>query len=110
VGRDTWNAIIRQYDATRNSIAPGTLGSADDIYPGRVLTPGQTGRDVEVLQRFLIRAAQNVPEIPLIQPTGTYDAATEAAIRVVQSMEGLAQTGVTGALTWNAVVSLANDG
>ena len=83
VGRDTWNAIIRQYDATRNSIAPGTLGSADDIYPGRVLTPGQTGRDVEVLQRFLIRAAQNVPEIPLIQPTGTYDAATEAAIRVV---------------------------
>ena len=110
VGRDTWNAIIRQYDATRNSIAPDVLGSADDIYPGRVLTPGQTGRDVEVLQRFLIQAAENVPEIPRIEPTGVYDAPTEAAIRVVQAMEELPQTGVTGALTWNAVVSLANDG
>ena len=110
VGRNTWNAIIRRYDATRTSIAPGVLGSADDIYPGRVLTPGQTGRDVELLQRFLIQAAENVPEIPLIEATGVYDAQTEAAIRAVQQLEGIAQTGVTGALTWNAVVSLANDG
>ena len=63
-----------------------------------------------MLQGFLVRAAENVPEIPRIQPTGVYDAQTEAAIRVVQGMEGIPQTGVTGALTWNAVVSLANDG
>ncbi len=110
VGRDTWNAIIRDYEQTRNSIPPEYLASADEIYPGRVLTPGQTGRDVEVLQRFLVQAAQNVPEIPLIEQTGTYDAQTEAAIRAVQALEGLSQTGVTGALTWNAVVSLATDG
>ena len=107
VGRDTWNAIIRQYDATRSSIAPGALESTDEIYPGRVLTPGQTGRDVEVLQRFLIEAAQRNPQIPATQPTGVYDAATENAVRAVQALEGLPQTGVTGALTWNAVVNLA---
>ena len=110
VGRDTWNAIITRYDATRSSIPAGAGVSADEIYPGRVLTPGQTGRDVEILQGFLIRAAQNVPEIPLIQSTGVYDEATTAAIRTVQALEGIAQTGVTGALTWDAVVSLANDG
>ena len=110
VGRDTWNAIIRAYEQTRQSIPPESLVNADEIYPGRVLTPGQTGRDVEVLQRFLIRAAQNVPEIPLVQPTGIYNSATEAAIRAVQELEGLTPNGVTGALTWNAVVSLATDG
>ncbi|MBE6971361.1 MAG: spore cortex-lytic protein [Ruminococcaceae bacterium] len=110
VGRDTWNAIIRNYEQTRNSIPADSLVNADEIYPGRVLTPGQTGRDVEVLQRFLIQAAQNVPEIPLIEASGVYDSATEAAIRTVQALEGLPQNGVTGALTWNAVVSLATDG
>lgn len=110
VGRDTWNAIITRYDATRNSIPADAGVSVDEIYPGRVLTPGQTGREVELLQGFLIRAAQNVPEIPLIQATGVYDEATVAAIRAVQALEGIAQTGVTGALTWDAVVSLVNDG
>ncbi len=110
VGRETWNAIIRDYDQTRSSIPTEAGVSADEIYPGRVLTPGQTGRDVEVLQRFLIQAAQNVPEIPLIEASGVYDPATEAAIRVVQGLEGIPQTGVTGALTWDAVVSLAKDG
>jgi len=109
VGRNTWNAIITQYDATRNSIPADAGISADEIYPGRVLTPGQTGRDVEILQTFLIRAAQNVPEIPLIQPTGVYDEATATAIRAVQALEGIPQSGVTGALTWDAVVSLANN-
>ncbi len=110
VGRNTWNALVRRYDEIRATVAPGVLGSAEDIYPGRVLTPGMTGADVEALQRFLIRDAQNVPEIPQIRETGVYDADTERAIRVVQEMEGLDPTGVTGALTWNAVVSLANDG
>ena len=110
VGRETWNAIIRSYDRLRNSLPPQSGVSADEIYPGRVLTPGQTGRDVEVLQRFLVRAAQNVPELPLIQETGVYDAQTESAIRAVQALEGIPQTGVTGALTWDAVVSLAKDG
>ena len=109
VGRDTWNAIITQYDATRNSIPADAGVSADEIYPGAVLTLGQTGREVEVLQQFLIRAAQNVPEIPLIQPTGVYDDATAVAIRAIQALEGIPQTGVTGALTWDAVVSLANN-
>ena len=61
------------------------------------------------MQGFLIRAAQNVPEIPLIQPTGVYDEATTAAVRAVQALEGIPQTGVTGALTWDAAVSLANN-
>ena len=42
VGRDTWNAIITRYDATRNSIPADAGISADEIYPGAVLTPGQT--------------------------------------------------------------------
>ncbi len=106
VGRETWNAIVTQYDRTRSTITPGVLDSVDEIYPGRVLTPGQTGHEVELLQGFLQKAAQTTPEIPPVQITGTYDAATEAAVRVVQQLEDLPVSGVTGSLTWDAVVAM----
>ena len=106
VGRDTWNAIVRQYDRTRATIAPGVLDSVDEIYPGRVLTPGQTGHEVALLQGFLQKAAQTTPEVPKIQITGTYDEATVAAVKAVQALEGLPQSGVTGSLTWDAIVAL----
>ncbi len=107
VGRNTWNAIITQYDRTRNSIDPGSLDNKDELYPGRVLTPGQTGHDVEILQGFLRKAAELHPEIPFVEITGVYDAPTEAAVKAVQQLAGLPLSGVTGAPTWDAAVRLS---
>lgn len=107
VGRQTWNALLTAYDRTISSIPPQYMVSTDEIYPGKFLALGQSGREVKILQEFLVQAAQNMPEIPTVEVTGNYDAQTEAAIRVVQAMEDLPQNGVTGPLTWNAVVSLA---
>ncbi len=107
VGRQTWNALLTVYDRTISSIPPQYMVSTDEIYPGKFLALGQSGREVKILQEFLVQAAQNMPEIPAVEVTGNYDAQTEAAIRVVQAMEDLPQNGVTGPLTWNAVVSLA---
>ncbi|MDD3165107.1 MAG: peptidoglycan-binding protein, partial [Oscillospiraceae bacterium] len=110
VGRQTWNALLAAYDRTIASIPAEYLTSADEIYPGKFLALGQSGTDVESLQKFLLQAAQAEPALPKVEVTGTYDAQTAAAIRAVQEMEGLPQNGVTGPLTWDAVVSLAKRG
>ncbi|NLU24995.1 MAG: spore cortex-lytic protein [Clostridiales bacterium] len=107
VGRDTWNALVKAYDQIVASIPSQYGESADEIYPGRFLAPGQSGKEVRILQGFLVRAAQNVPDIPSVEVTGTYDAATEKAVRAVQTLEGLPVNGVTGPLTWDAIVNLA---
>lgn len=107
VGRQTWNALLAAYNRTIASIPQEYLVSADEIYPGKFLAPGQSGREVEALQKFLVRASDNLPEIPKVAVTGAYDDQTAAAVRAVQAMEDLPQNGVTGPLTWNAVVSLA---
>ena len=105
IGRETWNAIVRQYDRTRSSYADSFPDG--DLYPGLVLTPGMSGREVEILQGFLIGAARKHPEIPAIDATGVYDAATENAVRALQQLVSLPVSGVTGALTWDAAVRLS---
>ena len=107
VGRETWNALVKAYDQIITSIPSQYGESADEIYPGRFLAPGQSGKEVRILQEFLVRAAQNVPDIPSVEVTGTYDDATEKAVRAVQTLEGLPVNGVTGPLTWDAIVNLA---
>ena len=107
VGRETWNAILRAYDATIASVPAQYRTEADEIYPGKFLARGQSGPEVESLQRFLVRAAETTPEIPSVGVTGTYDEQTAAAIRAVQKMKGFPVNGVTGPLTWDAVVTLA---
>ena len=42
--------------------------------------------------------------MPQVSVTGTYDQATEDAIRQLQEQYGIPATGQTGAITWNAVV------
>lgn len=107
VGRNTWNAILRAYDKTIATIPPQYLEFADEIYPGKFLAKGQTGNSVSALQRFLIRAAKNNGEIPMVQETGVYDDATVNAVTAVQRLKGLPQNGVTGPLTWDEIVKLA---
>lgn len=106
-GRETWNALVNAYDEAIASIPPQYRESADEIYPGRALAPGQTGRSVEVLQEFLQQAAGRTQGIPTVGVTGIYDDDTVAAITAVQALRGFEQNGVTGPLTWNAVVNLA---
>lgn len=107
VGRDTWTALTTACDRTVASVPSAYKDSADEIYPGRFLAPGQSGKEVRVLQGFLARAAENVPDVPAAEPTGVYDDATARAVRAIQALEGLPLNGVTGRLTWDAIVNLA---
>ena len=109
VGRDTWNALTRAYQQLRASLPDRYLqpSEIDEIYPGYFLTPGQSGEDVAALQRLLIRASGVASYIPPVVETGTYDEATENAVRAVQQAVGLPVNGLTGPLAWAAIANLA---
>lgn len=109
VGRDTWNALTRAYQQLRASLPDRYLqpSEIDEIYPGYFLTPGQSGEDVAALQRLLIRASGVASYIPPVVETGTYDEATENAVRAVQQAVGLPVNGLTGPLAWAAIADLA---
>jgi hypothetical protein len=65
------------------------------------LAKGNKGDEVVWLQQHLASAD------PAVQVTSTFDAATDTALRNLQAARGLAVTGATDPLTWQAVLSLA---
>ena len=106
VGERTWNALTESYRDLWTSLPAQALELSDELYPGIFLTPGQQGPEVSALQRNLIRAAELNTFVPAVTVTGVYDDATEAAVRAVQADAGLDVNGITGPLTWDAVVRL----
>ena len=49
IDRPTWNAIEAAYDTTLNSLSPEALAVKSEIYPGRYLSLGISGEDVNDL-------------------------------------------------------------
>ena len=107
VDRATGNAILDDYDATLASLPPEVLGVKSEIYPGRFLSLGMTGEDVNDLQQFLQAAAALAPSLPAVQVTGAFDGPTETAVREIQTREGLPVNGVVGPLIWDRIVTLS---
>lgn len=68
-----------------------------------VLRPGTTGKSVETLQQSLIDLGHNLPD----GVTGTYDAATKAAVETFQRDAHLSQDGAVGKNTLAALKRLA---
>lgn len=106
IGRDTWNKIAEVYKNTINSLPKDLVSVSDQIYPGRYLTLGITGDDVESLQKFIKAISEQNSTIPNIDITGKYDTKTENAVKAIQSQNKLPSNGVVGPLTWNAIVNL----
>lgn len=106
VGRDTWNALTRAYDAVIASLPP--TDDASELYPGRFLTPGQEGDNVRDLQVLLERASELRSFMPPVLVDGIYGAQTETAVRAAQAWANIPQNGVVGPVTWDVIVFLAN--
>ena len=55
---------------------------------------------MEVLQPYLNTVAEVDTEIPTINVSGTFDAATENAVIIFQRIFGIPHSGVVGPITW----------
>ena len=77
--------------------------------PPVTLREGDTGRDVELIQRRLNRISTNFPGIPKIYPVdGFFDRSTTDAVRKFQEVFGLDQDGLVGRATWNQIQFIYN--
>ena len=77
--------------------------------PPVTLQEGDTGRDVELIQRKLNRISVNFPGIPKIYPAdGFFDVSTTDAVRKFQEVFGLDADGLVGRATWNRIQSIYN--
>ena len=108
VGRDTWNRIQTVYQTILNNLPKEYQSYSSLLYPGYVISNGSTGKVVEQLQSYLRVIGQNNRSVPVINVDGVYGNATANAVRAVQRLYGIEQTGVVGPATWNAIVELYN--
>ena len=87
--------------------ASDNIGEITTTYPGTPLTIGSTGLNVQRIQNFLNRIRISFPAIPRIEnPNGVFGADTAEAVRVFQSINGLAQDGIVGPATWNKITQI----
>lgn len=94
--------ILRNYYGNDIELSTATGGGVLESFAG-TLTIGSTGAAVLRLQNQLNRIRGNFPLIPAVNPTGTFDADTAAAVRAFQRQFNLTQDGIVGRTTWNAV-------
>ena len=81
------------------------VGSAPQV----TLREGDTGRDVELIQRKLNRISANFPGIPKIFPVdGFYGNTTTDAVRKFQEVFDLDIDGLVGRATWNQIQAIYN--
>lgn len=109
VGEITWNAI---YDAYRGIVSeiPAKYVEGNIIpYPGTPLRIGSDNDYVLLIQQYIGVIAQVYTEIRAPRLTGYFGEQTDAAVKAIQGLYGIEQSGVVGALTWDAITSLYSD-
>ena len=108
-GRDYFSILTNYYgnDITIEQNVP--VDNIPSSAPTVVLKEGDTGRDVELIQRKLNRISANYPGIPKIYPAdGFYGPSTTDAVRKFQEVFGLDQDGLVGRATWNQIQFIYN--
>ncbi|MBE6765247.1 MAG: spore cortex-lytic protein [Ruminococcaceae bacterium] len=73
-------------------------------YPGRPLSVGDSGNEVQGMQARLNRISRSYPAIPRIDPVnGVFNQQTQDAVRKFQQIFGLTPDGIVGNATWNRI-------
>ena len=106
-GADYMSILRNYYGDDIELVNDAPIRDVPNSYPGYPLRQGSSGEDVVVLQAMLNRIGQNYPAIPrLAQVDGIFGPRTEEAVRVFQSVFGLAVDGIVGRGTWYKLVFL----
>ncbi len=98
VGERTWSRIVSVY---RDVTANGRITLRQ--YPGRVQRQGSSGDDVLYLQILLNLIRPVFVTIPLLEEDGIFGPRMRRAVTTFQNLFGLAEDGIVGERTWNAM-------
>lgn len=110
VGRQTWDALYRNYQGIRSRVLNGDeVAEPVQMFPGQVLSQGSSGSDVATLQYYLAFISTIFPEIPRPEIDGEFGPETKEAVRVFQREAGLTPDGIVGPVTWDTIASAYED-
>ena len=104
VDKNTWNALVTDYNQTKGLIPEEYLYYEDKLYPGIFLSLGMTGDDILNLQNFLYIICEKTHQIPGVRVNGTFDELTEESIKSIQKRYNLPENGVVGPATWQKII------
>ncbi|MBR2319997.1 MAG: peptidoglycan-binding protein [Clostridia bacterium] len=106
VGNATWYRITYLFNAVKRLSELDSEGIRIDELPRafeQLLSLGDTGDDVRVVQYYLAVIAAYYDTIPEVAVNGTFNEATETAVRAFQRQFGLTEDGLVGRQTWQAM-------
>ncbi len=106
VGNATWNKISFIYNAVKRLSELDSEGIRLTDLPQAYdsdLTVGDSGREVLAIQYFLNVVAAFYNTIPRVTISGSYDEATDQAVRAYQEAFGLPADGVLDRNTWRSL-------
>ena len=103
IGKATWYRIAYLYNSVKRLSELDSEGiSLDEVaqqFPS-LLSPGDTGDEVRMIQYYLQVVAAYYDTVPPLT-TGVYDDATYQAVMAFQRTFGLTPDGIMGQQTWN---------
>lgn len=103
-GLTPFEILTRFYGGDIRLVRDAPVMGVTESYPGVPLRLGNSGNEVQQIQRRLNRIRRNFPAIPRIpNPDGVFDNDTEAAVRAFQQIFSLTQDGIVGRATWYAI-------
>lgn len=106
VGKNTWNAIISEFDKISSMLRKEFSLASTLPAPGYALTTGNRGENVKTIQNYINEISKKYPSVPKISADGIYGSSTASAVKAIQKLSGLEQTGEIGPITWNAIIDL----
>ena len=105
----TWEAIYRAYLGIIGTISPTFTEGETLPYSGVPLRIGSEREEVRALQEYLNFISGFYPDIPSVSVTGYFGPQTQRAVRAFQRRFGIAESGIVGLLTWDAITGLYED-
>ncbi len=101
---DTWNSIVETYRDRMEQTVPLTVFPRGSF----LLQEGDRGELIYLVQVLLRLIGDYYSNLEPPALTGIFDAETAAAVRQLQEISGLAQTGAMDRRTWDRLAALVN--
>lgn len=113
VDEETWYRILYIYNAVKKLAELESEGEElqEGQYPGNDLVLGDRGPNVLRMEWYInaISRSGQFPQVPTVTLNGIYDSETQNAVRIVQGVLGLPQSGTVNEATWNDITTLYNE-
>lgn len=101
--------IEQSYREAVSDLPPNYQSAIGEPYPGRFIVEGDRGDNVRVIQRGLNAVHRINPSVPQVAEDGVFGPLTKNAVILLQRSLGIEQNGAVGPVEWSELVTIGNN-